>query len=95
MTLEQKLRSLLDGEFSSLSIEFNGHSSSYIHAREAILEDRYYEGAEWVSDAEKDMAIALNSVWTIQWYPSTPVGFCLLAASSLEALLARAFEEIK
>lgn len=30
-------------------------------------------------------AIRENSVWTIQWYPDTPVGFACVGASTFEA----------
>jgi hypothetical protein len=33
-------------------------------------------------------AIATDELWTMQWYPETPVGFCVLHASTLAALLA-------
>ncbi len=94
-TLEQveaMLRSLLRGEFSSLTIGFNDdHAYNYTTA--AGWRDEYgmYQGNEndlisWVSDEERDRAIEQNSVWTIQWYPETPVGFSCIGASSLPAL---------
>lgn len=42
---------------------------------------------EWVSDEERQRAIESDSVWTLQWYPDTPVGFFALAASDLNVLL--------
>lgn len=42
--------------------------------------------ADWVSDEERERAIAADEVWCLQWYPETPVGFNAIAASSLEAL---------
>lgn len=83
--LEAKLRGLLRGKFSSLTIDFNDeHAINYMSAEEWGR----YEADEWVSDAERDKAIAENSVWTIQWYPNTPVSFSILRASSLAALIA-------
>lgn len=41
---------------------------------------------EWASDAEREKAIREDSLWELQWYPDTPVGFYRIMASSLEAL---------
>ena len=45
-------------------------------------------GFEWVSPEEREKAIREDSVWTLQWYPDTPIGSYDIAASSLEALQA-------
>lgn len=69
-----------------LTLEHNSHKDVY----ETI--DNYYQFLnveDWVSKEEYEMALALDSVWTLQWYPETPVGFYKIAASSLEALKAR------
>lgn len=91
--LDARLRSLLKGEYSSLIVTFNDHASNYTTAaREAadplgtpdmLLGDR----EDWVSDAEYQKALNTNSVWRLQWYPDTPVGFCTLFASSLQVLI--------
>ena len=89
--VEKQLRSLLKGEFTSLSIEFNRHKAHYDTAAVAIR-DGTYRNAEWVSIAEKQNAIEKDSVWTLQWYPDTPIGFYELAASSLDAVIRAALE---
>ena len=69
-----------------LTLEHNAHKDVY----ETI--DNYYQflnDEDWVSKEERERAIALDSVWTLQWYPDTPVGFYKIAASSLEALKVR------
>jgi hypothetical protein len=43
------------------------------------------ERITWSSDEERLKAIRENSVWTIQWCPETPVGFCCVGASTFEA----------
>lgn len=43
---------------------------------------------QWVSPEEKRKAIETDELWCLQWYPDTPVGFCVLMASSLEAIKA-------
>lgn len=87
--IEALLRSLLQGKFSSLTIGFNDdHACNYQTAAEW---DEYEAGAdsrlEWVSEIERERARSENSVWSIQWYPDTPIGFHALAASSLSALI--------
>lgn len=86
--VERELLGLLKGEFSSLSIGFNDDAAcNYMTATEAI-DNGMLERADWVNDEEEQRAKETNSIWTIQWYPDTPVGFCCYAASSLGALLA-------
>ncbi len=94
-SLERGLRGLLEGEFSSLSITFNDdHAPNYASAERYHDEwGQYADAKEWVSPEERDTALATNSVWTAQWYPQTPVGFCILRASSLTALCAALLKE--
>ena len=76
---------------AGLSIEHNDHKNIYQSAED------YYEflsSSEWVSLDEKKKAFETDSVWVLTWYPNTPVGFCQLAASSLEAIQ-KYFEERK
>ncbi|URC15578.1 hypothetical protein DB2_76 [Octadecabacter Antarctic DB virus 2] len=90
MTDPEILRSLLNGKFTSLTIGFNeDHSCNYVTAEGWRDEYGFYLGGkediiDWASEDERLKAIAENSVWTIQWYPNTPVGFCIVGASSFE-----------
>jgi hypothetical protein len=92
--LEEKLRSLLKGEHTSITINFNDHKGSYVKTAEAVI-DGTYDYADWVSDDEKRKAVETDSVWTLQWYPETPIGFYCLAASSLDAVVRAALGEGK
>lgn len=91
--LETFLIGYLKGEFSSLTISFNDeHASNYGNAQGYHDEFGGYKGdsedrIEWASDAERRKAIAENSVWTIQWYPETQVGFHCVGASTLAAAI--------
>jgi hypothetical protein len=67
-----------------LSIEHNPHKNTY----ESV--------ADWIqvpcvpdfeSDSEKQKCIDADDMWTMQWYPETPIGFNLIAAPTLEDLL--------
>ena len=42
---------------------------------------------DWGNDVEKTLALLLDEVWTLQWYPDTPIGSYSLAAYNLSALL--------
>lgn len=47
---------------------------------------------EWASPEQRQKAIDTDCLWTVQWYPDTPVGSCLLAAADLDVLLRAARE---
>jgi len=87
--LETFLKNLLHGEHSSLSITYNNDQGlNYLTMAEYI--ETYGEDDlrfDWVSEEEKEKAIRNNSVWAAQWYPSSPVSFFSIAASSLPALI--------
>lgn len=63
-----------------LHLTHNGHKNVY----ESIQD--YYDCKDFVSPEEYIKAIDENSVWVLQWDPETPVGFHIVAASSLEAI---------
>lgn len=86
--LETLLRSLIKGEFSSIHLGFNNdHGPNYTKAADWEYYNDPEDRGEWVSEEEKTKALATNSVWTLQWYPDTPVGFCCIRASSLAAIV--------
>jgi hypothetical protein len=94
--LEVRLKSLLKGSFSSLSIAFNdANAPSYMTVGEMVESGHLadWDTHGWVSEDERKRAIALNSMWSVQWYPQTPIGFCVVHASSLTAALNAALEE--
>ena len=73
----------------AMSIEFNEHKTLYMTVAE--WDDNACDrGHDWVSAEERAAAIAHDSVWVIRWYPKTPVGFCEVVASTLDAALAAA-----
>lgn len=74
-----------------LHVNFNEHAVYYETAEDWLSDQDDGKKEcwfEWVSPEERAKAIAADSIWTCQWYPKTPVGFCALAASSYEALMA-------
>lgn len=64
----------------SLYLTHNEHKSVY----ESI--EHFYDKADFVDEPEWNKAIAENSVWSLQWYPDTPIGFNIICAASLERL---------
>ncbi|PWJ88452.1 hypothetical protein C8D77_111175 [Mesorhizobium loti] len=74
---------------ASLTLHHDDHKSVYQPVAEWIAEQE--EGGncwfEWVSSEQRQKAIDTDSVWTLQWYPNTPVGFNALAAADLDVLL--------
>jgi len=73
----------------SLTIHFNEHANLYETVEAWIIDAEESECYfSWVSLDERQRAIETDSVWICQWYPQTPVGFCALAASTFEALMA-------
>jgi hypothetical protein len=41
---------------------------------------------------DKAEILEKEEIWTVQWYPNTPVGFCIVAAATLERALELANE---
>lgn len=74
---------------ASLHLEHNPHKAYYLTVQQSI-DDKDHGFRDWVSDEQKQKAIDTNDCWTLQWYPHTPIGFCILAAADLDVLLAKA-----
>jgi len=73
----------------ALILTHNDHLLVYQTVERSIeLGDHGYDC--WVSEEQREKAIATNDCWTLQWYPDTPVGFCILSAADLDVLLAAA-----
>lgn len=88
--LENALRNLLKGENSSIHLTFNDHKSNYVSVADEIARGDWH--GDWISEEEKQRAIATDRAWTLQWYPDTPIGFYACSASTLSALLRHVFE---
>ena len=70
---------------AGLFLKHNEHKDYYQSAQEWIEEhlDRY----SWKNEKAKEEAIETNEIWTLHWYPITPIGFYSIAAPTLEDLL--------
>ena len=70
-----------------LYLEHNVYRDYYDSIEKGVLKiDEDWSDA-WISAAERKNALLTESIWTLQWYPRTPVGFHMVAASTLEAVL--------
>lgn len=67
-----------------LALEHNEHRNYYLSAADWIREHDLYEFA---SDEAKQRAIATDEIWTLHWYPETPISFNAIAAPTLDELL--------
>ena len=74
----------------SLNLEHNKHRDYYQTVQEWIDENDFYD---WVNESDKEECIKTNEIWTIHWYPITPIGFHSLVAPTLEKLLEYAKRE--
>lgn len=81
---------MLPAHACGLYLEHNAHRDIYKSAAEAVAED---EISDWASEEAKQRAIATDEIWTLQWYPRTPIGFCKVAAPTLGELLELASRE--
>jgi len=88
MDIEKLLLSLLRGKHSSLTLSVNDEiACNYVSVKEGMEQGGYFESTDWVSEEEKQKCIETNRVWTLHWYPDTPVGFYSLSASTLGVLM--------
>lgn len=75
----------------ALELEHNQHKNGYQTVAKwwAYLES--WEGGiaipEWESQESKRRSMETNEIWTLHWYPETPIGFNYVAAPTLEELL--------
>lgn len=75
-----------------LFITHNEHEACYRKIEDYFKESPIFENAD---AKEIQECIQNNSIWEIQWYPRTPIGFNHVFASTLEKALSLANEPIK
>lgn len=72
---------------AGLHLEHNQHRNYYEPLGEHLADDMF-KGA-FATDEERALAIATDELWTLQWYPETPVGFRFMAAATWDGLMDR------
>lgn len=77
----------------SMIIEHNDHKSIYQDLRDYLADKSNHIEDDMFRDAdERQRCIDHDSLWMVQWYPDTPVGFSRVYASTLQAAMAFACE---
>ena len=69
-----------------LYLQHNPHKDVYTKL-ESWLKDYDPEMYEFASDDARQRCIDTDEIWTLQWYPNTPVGFNAVAGSTLNECL--------
>lgn len=86
-TIEGKIAILTRGRPNTLSITLNDHWSF----RESIEE--YYgekrDNADFIDEAERQLCILSETVWSVVWFSETPVGHYDVLAATLSVVLNR------
>lgn len=70
----------------SLTLEHNPNRDFYQTVAEHIADGRC-DHAVFKDEDAKRRCIEANELWTLQWYPRTPIGFIAVAAPTLAELL--------
>lgn len=72
-----------------LQLSHNSHLGYYDTAENWIAENTHYQ---WKDESSKQKALDTGEIWTLQWYPDTPIGSYAVVAPTLEELLEYANE---
>jgi len=75
-----------------LTITHNEHRNYYQTAA-AYIQEYGTDLGQWKSGDALKRAIETDQIWSIHWYPTTPVGFCVVFAPTLEEALELANEK--
>jgi hypothetical protein len=91
MTKEEMFTWLADLRCNSFSLSRDDdHACNYVTAKQWI--EDFGEAREW-EDIDADELDAMknqNTIWKLQIYPATPVGFCIWYGVSMESVVAKA-----
>lgn len=81
----ERYRWLRDSDDCAISVNHNEHHTVYISVEQAIEQSpNYYED---VSAEEKQRMIDADSIWTVNVYPNTPVGFNVYHGATLDTAI--------
>ena len=70
-----------------LYLEHNRYKDYYDSIETAVQEiDEECHNA-WINPQERQVCLDTGELWSLQWYPDTPVGFHRVVGASLEAVL--------
>lgn len=71
-------------------ISHNDHTTFYQSVEEYLADEVADFDQDEITDQDREECIRTGEVWKLQWYPTTPVGFCVVLGPTLERVLARA-----
>lgn len=80
------IESILPEHKGELTIEHNGHKSNY-ESVEQYIAWRKFDNEDFANGETRKKCIETDSIWVLQWYPNTPVGFNVLVGSTLNEIL--------
>lgn len=70
---------------ASLHLSHNEHLGIYEPIADALADLDDHD----ITPEDRAECLRTNSLWILHWYPETPVGFCRVAAATLERVLER------
>jgi hypothetical protein len=73
-----------------LYLTHNEHKDRYQNVKQFI--DDHQIRDEFKDKNAIDRAIAADEIWSLQWYPNTPVGFIKVSAPTFEEVISLALE---
>lgn len=82
------IESRLPKHEASLHITHNENTTNYESVEDYIKREEENLGIDWATPTSRERAIATNSIWELQWYPNTPIGFNVTMGATLEEILA-------
>ena len=83
---------LLPVHSCGLTLDHNPHKGVYETVAQWFETADHKEFYDWKDAEAIAEAIETNELWTLQWYPETPISFHSIAAPTLVALLELAKE---
>lgn len=85
----EKYRLISGAKCNSLTVSFNEHAASYVTAKDWI-ENCLPSNFERVDPEELQRMKDSNSIWQVQIYPNTPIGFNVYYGATLDAAITAA-----
>lgn len=77
---------------ASLELTHNIHKTYYEDIKTHLDQQPDYYDHTWATETSKQRCLETDELWTLHWYPNTPVGFYVLHGASLEEVLEKAKE---
>lgn len=91
---ESDIETMLPEHEASLHIQHNAHKGNY-ETIEAYTDWCKVHDEDWATPTSKQRAIATDSLWEIQWYPNSPVGFNVIYGATLQEVISASTDKRK